>query len=515
MSNFFSKASSQGRQDRRQTAFAGTWYESDAGKLRTQLDGFFKVADKTLAEQPVEPGFAPNEKLSGDVLAIIVPHAGYMFSGNTAAFAYEAAAANRKVKRVFLLGPSHYVAFQGCALPSEKAFSTPLGDLIVDKETIEELRQYPGFTMMPEVHRREHSLELQLPFIKESFGDVKIVPIIVGMLGDASEISMVAQMLRRHIGPGDLVVVSSDFTHFGPRYQYEPFRDNIKENVKRLDSEAFQHLNESNLDGFLEFKERTQDTICGFYPCSVLLSMLPQGSHASLLRYRTSQDAVPDDLHNSVSYLAIAFSNSGSSWTTQQSESVNLSDTDKTNLLKIARKSLETFIRDQHQITPDEVKELVSPAMQKPMGVFVTLYKKGATTIGPHHDKELRGCVGYIFPIKSLVQAVIENAIGAATRDYRFKHVSPEELDKLQIDINALTPPHRVPSYNDIVIGRDGILMYKDGRQAVFLPSVATEFGWNLPQTLNQLALKAGFNEDAWKQDTRFDVFQSISFEED
>jgi AmmeMemoRadiSam system protein A len=151
------------------------------------------------------------------------------------------------------------------------------------------------------------------------------------------------------------------------------------------------------------------------------------------------------------------------------------------------------------------------------MGVFVTLYKVPTATKG-HIDrahKDLRGCIGYIWPVKSLFDSVVDNAIGACSRDPRFVPVTKSELAGLQIDINVLTPPKRVGSYKDIVVGTDGVIMYKDGRQAVFLPSVATEFGWDLNELLSQLAIKAGCAADAWKQpDAKFDVFQSQSFVE-
>jgi len=520
MSNFFSKATLSWTEKRRAT-FAGSWYESDPAKLKTQLQRFLQIAGEHLKKTPVETTFSGNEKIDGAVLAIVVPHAGYMFSGQTAAYAYDAVKSNRKIKRVFLLGPSHYAGFQGAALPAEKTFATPLGDLSVDKDVVEALREYNNFSIMPEVHRREHSLEMQLPFIRQTFGDVKIVPVIVGTLTDNSEIQLTAQIMRRYIEPGDLVVVSSDFTHYGPRYQYEPFEDNVREGVRQLDSQAFDCLNSRDLDGFLSFRERTQDTICGFFPCSLLLALLPEGAHASLLHYRTSQDSIVEDDKNSVSYLAIAFSSAGehNGWPVEKPiTTVSLTDADKEALLKIARLALETYVRERREVSHSEIRELVTPVMRKPMGAFVTLYtrasgdQRGDTAHG--EEKELRGCIGYIWPIKPLLKAVIENAIGAASRDYRFKNVTPEELPHLQIDINVLTPPQRVRSQDDIVIGRDGVLLYKDGKQAVFLPSVATEFGWDLEQTLSQLALKAGCSADAWKQGAHFDIFQSCSFEE-
>jgi AmmeMemoRadiSam system protein B/AmmeMemoRadiSam system protein A len=517
MTNFFSKTGLSSGQDKRRAAFAGSWYEADPSKLRAQLTRFLEQAEKTLKATPMEPSFQTNAKIQGSVLAIVSPHAGYLFSGQTAAFGYDAAAEDRKVKRVFLLGPSHYAGFHGAALPVEKDFATPLGDLKVDRQVIDDLACYPGFEFKPEVHRHEHSLEMQLPFIREAFGDVRVVPIIVGLMGDLSELNLAAQILRRYIEPDDLVIVSSDFTHYGPRYDYEPYPGPVRENVRKLDEEAFSYLHKADLPGFFEFRERTQDTICGFFPCALLLAMLPDGSHATLLNYRTSQDCLSEDDTNSVSYMAIAFSNPTAKigWPADEPTNVVLTDKDKESLLKVARQALETFVREGRQISPSDVSELVSPVTEKSMGAFVTLYKRNIGRSTVHgDDRDLRGCVGYIFPVKPLVQAVIDNAIGSASRDYRFKNVTEEELADLQIDINVLTPPRRVKSYKEIVIGRDGILLYKQGRQAVFLPSVATEFGWSLEQTLAQLAIKAGCAADAWKHDAQFDVFQSISFEE-
>jgi hypothetical protein len=440
-----------------------------------------------------------------------------MFSGQTAAFAYQEARL-QKPKRIFLFGPSHYVGFEGAMLPTETAFSTPLGDLQVDVAVINELKELPLFRVSSEVHKREHSLEMQLPLIKETFGDVQIVPIIVGNLGDETEVAMIGAMVKRFLRSGDLIVVSSDFTHFGPRYDFEPFHTNLKENIRKLDSEAFHHLNQADLRGFMEFRNRTSDTICGFYPCSVLLSLLPASSHCSLLNYRTSQDALVEDDRNSVSYMALAFSNPyHKEWGSAEADAAGslLAGQDKKNLLLLARKTLEKFVKGERPLDDAALKALVSPQMHKKMRVFVTLYKvpPGSKHVDRLH-KDLRGCIGYIWPVKSLSESVIDNTIGACSRDHRFVPVSKSELADLRIDINVLTAPRRVGSYNDIVVGKDGVIMYKDGKQAVFLPSVAIEFGWDVSELLTQLSLKAGCSVDGWKQGAKFDVFQSDSFEE-
>ena len=149
--------------------------------------------------------------------------------------------------------------------------------------------------------------------------------------------------------------------------------------------------------------------------------------------------------------------------------------------------------------------------------MFVTLFKHHVGDNPPSERKDgknLRGCIGYIWPVKSLLESVCDNVVSAATRDHRFDPVSADELKDLEIEVSVLTPPHGVKSWQDIKLGQDGIVMHKHGLQAVFLPSVASEFGWDLPETLTQLSIKAGCGPDGWKKDTVFDVFQVQSFEE-
>ncbi len=512
MNNFVSRAGLN-FSHKRQAAFAGTWYEADSKKLRSQLSNYLSRAKESLQQKPIESGFISNFAPSSPLLAIVSPHAGYMFSGQTADFAYEQAK-QQKPKRIFLLGPSHYVGFDGAVLPTENVFATPLGDLIVDKDVVQELSDFPLFRQSSEVHRREHSLEMQLPFIRETFGDVKIVPIIVGSLSDEMDVQLMAQILRRYLRQDDLIVVSSDFTHFGPRYDYEPFNSDLRDNLRKLDGEAFEHLSNHDLSGFLQFKQRTNDTICGFYPCAVLAAMLPDDSFGSLLRYGTSQDAIAEDDRNSVSYLALAFSNSSKQGWQEADENgsdTKFTDSDKENLLKLARLTLEQFVRNGQRPSDDDVQFAISDFTKKKMGAFVTLYK--IDPLEPNH-KELRGCIGYIWPVKPLVQTVMDNTVGSSSRDYRFQPIIQAELPDIEIDINVLTAPRRVRSHNDIVVGQHGVVMYKDGKQSVFLPSVATEFGWDRAELLTQLSLKAGLPGDAWKQGARFDVFQSQSISE-
>lgn len=498
----------------RRPQYAGSWYEADGEKLRAQLDEFF-AKSAPLDEKSVGTFLsgASNPEVKPPVMAIVVPHAGYMFSGQTAAFAFKCARESVKPKRIFLLGPSHHVGFRGAALPQAIRFQTPLGDLDVDRAVIADLAAYPLFSTQPEVHRVEHSLEMQLPLIKYTFEDAKIVPIVVGHLEDESDARLLGEILKGFVGKDDLLVVSSDFTHYGPRYDYLPFKDNVVEKVTALDREAFVHLSNVDLESFTQFQKRTGDTICGFFPCQVMCAMLPLISRGTILKYATSRESGIEDRENSVSYLSIVFT--AAQWPDDPSkvrpaqEVIKLSASERQDLLRLAKGTVEKWVTEKRVPIPLELEVKVTPAMKECFGVFVTLNKKspaGRSRTGP---KELRGCIGSIYPVKPLWRSVQENAVSACSKDHRFQPVTVEELSELEYDINVLTPPRRVSSWADIVPGRDGIIMVKYGKQAVFLPQVPVEWGWTLEETLAQLSQKAGLSPDAWRDGAKFDVFQS------
>lgn len=505
----------------RPAMFAGSWYSSDPKALNLQLQRFLRKP--LLDPSALQRLHASNSPLDHPVLAIIAPHAGYIYSGAAAAHSYKSLA-GQTVKRVFLLGPSHHVPFEGAALPMAKAFQTPLGDLQVDDSIVSKLKKYPIFIVSEDVHRVEHSLEMQLPFIREALGNVKIVPIIVGRLSDETDVRLIAEFLRPLIGESDLVVISSDFTHFGPRYDYQPFTSDIKDNLRKLDSRAFSYVSNCNLAGFMHFRNETHDTICGFYPICVLMALLPPTAHASLLEYYTSSDVTKEDPDNSVSYMAIAFS--GGTWAHPAKPAGVLSKEEQKSLLKLAGATLDATVNNKPQPSPASLGIKLTGNLNLKRGAFVTLYKRTADTsvktagqeeiINKSHKNKgnLRGCIGYIWPLKPLYQAVIDNTISACSKDPRFTPVEPHELKDIEIEISVLTQPRFIPSSKKIVLGQDGIVMYKDGHQSVFLPFVPTEFGWTLDETLTQLSLKAGLNEDAWKSGTEFDVFQAQVFEE-
>jgi MEMO1 family protein len=515
----------------RQPRFAGTWYNADATKLNEQLAGYLAHAKKEMELHPIEAAFAKNAPVGHNILAVAVPHAGYMFSGQTAAFAYEKLK-GRSIKRVFLLGPSHYQAFRGVALPAQSTFATPLGNLRVDETMIKALAHFPYFRENRAVHDQEHSLEMQLPLIRKVLGDVTVVPLAVGILENAQEVRLVAGILKRYMSEGDLVIVSSDFTHYGPRFEYQPFTEDISQNIKKLDQGAFDCLRNVDLNAFMKFREETHDTICGFYPCALLLAMLPAGCHATLLKYDTSQQIVFDPDQNSVSYLALVFSSENDKVVWQASDSQEglqeLSDLDGQALVKVARRSIEAHLKNEKPNFDDFLTQDERDKFQEFRGVFVTLFLKNheqASDLSESHapadshkrgdDKHLRGCIGYIYPVKPLLDAVSENAVSAAVRDPRFSPLAESEWPDLEVEVSVLTQPKPIASWKEIRLGVDGIVMHKHGQQAVFLPIVATEFGWDLPETLRQLSLKANCGPNGWREGASFDVFQASAFNEE
>lgn len=186
-----------------------------------------------------------------------------------------------------------------------------------------------------------------------------------------------------------------------------------------------------------------------------------------------------------------------------------ISENDKKSLLTLARATLEEMIKSHQVPSLESLGIILSPALQELRGAFVTLYLMHAG------QKKLRGCIGNILPLQPLYQAIIQNAIAAATRDFRFSPVTEEELPNIVLEINILTSPKTIASYKEIQLGRDGVIFHNGGAQSVFLPAVPLQFSWDVPQTLSQLALKAGLPADTWQTaEAWFEIFQSEAVQE-
>jgi len=464
------------------------WYPADAGAMRSQITGFFEKADIT-----------PKR----DVIALILPHAGYRYSGQTAAYGVKTAA--KRYKRIVVIGPSHYVNMPGVlSVPAATHYSTPLGQVPLDTQFIQQLKTNPMFRNVPQTHEHEHSVQIEVPLLQYGRPDFKLVPIVAGHCSPR-QIAGAADILKSLVDSDTLVVASSDFVHYGPNYGYTPFSRNIREEIRKLDMGAYEHIANLDSEGFLEYKRKTGATICGYIPIAILLAMCEKPTKADLLKYATSGE-MTGDFSNSVSYLSVAFTGK---WNQEnpmagEEQTTKLSRTDKEKLLKLARRSLEFYIKEKKTPTASDVAMEITDPMKREGAAFVTLKK----------HRMLRGCIGDIIPRGPLYESVIRNAVNAGFNDHRFPPVNAGEYDQLVFEISALTVPRIIASPDKIRIGTDGVILKKEGRSAVFLPQVAPEQGWNVEQMLSHLSAKAGLSPDAWKQDTQFLVFQADVFGE-
>lgn len=471
-------------------AFAGSWYSADANELRRDIAGY-------LEEAQVEP--------RQDVIGLVLPHAGYAYSGPTAACGIKSL--GRGYRRVVVIGPTHRLPMEDTfSVPRATHVETPLGQVALDIEFIGRLLQHPVFQSIPSAHTQEHSVEAEIPLLQYKLGDFKLVPIVAGQCSYAA-VAQAARILAGLVDADTLVVASSDFTHYGPQYRYVPFTDNIPKNVKKLDMGAFEFIRKLDAKGLLAYRDEKEATICGCVPIAVLLEVLGKDTKAEMLHYATSGETT-GEYTNSVSYMAVAFRGV---WATPaaapaaDTSSSPLTAEDKKQLLALARKTLRYALDHQKVPQASDLDFTPSEAMTRPRAAFVTLKKQG----------QLRGCVGDIFPQRPLYKSVIGNAVYAGFGDRRFEPLRSDEYGQLKIEISALTSPTPVASWRQIRIGTDGMVLNKGGRSAVFLPQVAPEQGWDLETTLSQLSLKAGLPADAWKQGASFLVFQADVFGEE
>jgi len=470
------------------SSLAGTWYPADAAALRGQIGGFFQKA----TVQPMD-----------NVAALILPHAGYPYSGQTAATALKTV--GKKYKRVVVIGPSHRVPMEDMlSVPRVTHYETPLGRVPLDVEFINALLKYSLFQNVPQVHEYEHSVQIQVPLLQYCQAGFKLVPIVAGNCSQAA-IGRAAEILSSLVDDETLVIASSDFVHYGPDYGYVPFKQDVPEQLKKLDMGAYEHIAKLDAAGFLEYRQRTGATICGYVPIAILLSMLDKSTQVHLANYATSGEQA-GDFTNSVSYLSVAFTGSwqGHREIEKQASGEELTEQVKEQLLTLARKTMVYALANRRVPEASELGVTINETMQQPRAAFVTLKK----------NSMLRGCIGDIFPQRPLYKSIIINAINACVNDRRFPPVSEDELKDITVEISALTAPAPVASPDQIRIGTDGVVLNKDGHSAVFLPQVAPEQGWNLEQMLTQLSRKAGLPADAWKEGASFLVFQAVVFGE-
>jgi AmmeMemoRadiSam system protein B len=271
---------------------AGSWYPGQRAALERQLDALLSAA----TERPS----------AARLLALVVPHAGLIYSGAVAAGGFSHLA-GRGYERVILIGPSHHAYFQGAALPGAAFYSTPLGQIPLDEEAIAQLERQPGIAIDDRPFLPEHCLEMEIPFLQRVLDPGwRLVPLLIGGGSSPAGCSLVASAVKPLTGAGTLVVVSTDFTHYGPRFSFVPFTTDVPGRLRELDMDAVDRILALDRAGFDAYLKRTGATICGRHALDVLLRLLPEEAEGSLVAYDTS-GGITGEWDNSVSYASLAF----------------------------------------------------------------------------------------------------------------------------------------------------------------------------------------------------------------
>jgi len=475
----------------RKPAVAGQFYPDNPMALSKELSGYFKNARK--------------EPIPGKIVALISPHAGYMYSGQVAAYTYKLLE-GFSYETVVVISPSHVAYFPGAAVYNGGAYQTPLGIIPVDTTLAGEIASVNKRVFLSDQghgfsgQRGEHAIEVQLPFLQLVLGKFKLVPIVIGNQ-DWATCQALAEALQKSLkGKNVLIVASSDLSH------YHPYNEAV-----RLDSVVINHVNSFDPEGLFDDLGAGLCEACGGSPiAAVMLAAKGLGADkAKVVRYANSGD-VTGDKSAVVGYMAAVVYDSKSASTGSNkkemekgSEDLSLSAKDKTTLMNIARTTIEDCVKGEK--VPEF--EVDSPILKEKRGAFVTIRENG----------QLRGCIGYIEAIKPLYITIREMAQAAALNDPRFNPVSPQELPSLDLEISVLTPLKKIKDVSEIQIGRHGVLLKKGYYQGVFLPQVATEQGWDRTTFLNELCYKAGINDpNCWREkDTELFIFSAEVFEEE
>jgi len=476
----------------RQPAVAGQFYPGGAERLTDVVAGY-------LDEAEVEP-------ITEDIIGLMVPHAGYEFSGGVAGYAY-AAIQDHSYDSVVLIGPSHRgVPPAGAALSGKEAWETPLGRIAVDRELTQKLLAASDRLRIDDfAHRPEHSLEVQLPFLQTVLGEFKIVPIVMADFGPENTVALAEAIVSAVGDKKVLLVASTDMSHYPVQQQARRVDEAMLEVIASFSPEKIYAADEQWLG---ENVPNLHCTLCGLGPVVTVMKAAQKlgAERAEVLKYANSGDVEPRTADRCVGYGAVAFVGKRTPAaqgveSSKEEEDAELTAQQQQYLLNLARRSIREYSASRSLVEIDTH----DPTMHQRRAVFVTLTK----------GERLRGCIGQIVARMPLAQAVREAAISAATRDSRFLPVTSDELDGIHIEISVLSPLRRVGDPSQIEVGKHGVLVREGQRQGVFLPQVAPEQGWNREQMLTHLcADKAGLPPDAWQKTATLYVFTAQVFGE-
>ena len=464
----------------RESVLAGTWYPAQPDLLQEQLEGFLKRVES--AERP------------DALIGLIVPHAGYRYSGPVAAHAYKLLQRHH-FRTVVILAPSHYARFEGVSVYDRGGYRTPLGIVPLDHELITAIkRRNPDIRYVAKAHSKEHSLEIQLPFLQLMAPDIKLVPLVMGEQGLAACQKLARTLAACVRGRSVLLIASTDLSHF---HSYE--------RARQLDAIAIRHVRQMDSRGLSRDLASGTCEACGGGPMmAVMLAAGLLGADRSDILHAANSGDVTGDRSRVVGYLAAALwslsSDSNSTERRPEKRSAGqLTEKERSVLHQIVRQSIKAHFSGREISLPTDL----TVSLKERRGAFVTLRKR----------KKLRGCVGHVVGRHPLCETVSRMAVAAAFQDPRFRPLQKAELPELEYEISVMSPLRRIHDWRVVEVGVHGLYIRQKGRSGLLLPQVATAYGWDRTTFLEQTCRKAGLPEQAWKDpDTRIFIFTAEVF---
>jgi MEMO1 family protein len=481
----------QERRVDREPVAAGRFYLADKDDLLKNIENLFQTCTKAPAGL--------------NVRAIISPHAGYVFSGKTAASAFSALSKDAVYSNIFIIGSSHIMSFNGASVYNRGDYITPLGSIKVNTVIANKLKEsFKCFNYPVTAHSQEHSIEVQIPFIQFYFRNKSsIVPIIIGT-DNKNTIKDIAAALKPYFIPENLFVISSDFSH------YPSYKD--AQTVDKLTADA---IISKNINNFLKTLNTNSSkgypglvtSMCGWTSGLTLLYLAEDNPDLIFMKldYSNSGDSGYGDKQGVVGYNAIALieekrkgQNAGG-----DSEEVKFTKDEADKLIAIARNSIRSKLYNtkKEELLPGELPAI----FRRNMGAFVTLKING----------NLKGCIGRFISSDPLYQVVDQMALASAFEDSRFSPLTKTELEKTDIEISVLGPLKKINNISEIVLGKHGIYIKKDFRSGTMLPQVATENRWTVEQFLGYTSRdKAGLGWTGWKEAEIY-IYEAVVLEEE
>jgi AmmeMemoRadiSam system protein B/AmmeMemoRadiSam system protein A len=469
----------------RPASVAGSFYPASPAQLKSMLHNLFNQVEKRTE--------------AGRLIGLVSPHAGYIYSGHVAAHSYSLLQ-GKNIRRVVVISPSHVVSFAGASIYDGTAYTTPLGEVPVDKEFAEKLSQKSDLLKLSDsghrvaaMGRSEHALEVQLPFLQFVLSQFQLIPIVMGDQSYATCRALGEALAELIENEQTVIIASSDLSHF---HTYNE--------AASLDHKLLSAVEEWDYYNICRNCNSRIWEACGAGPIvATMIAAEKLGANtARLLKYANSGDVAQGDKSQVVGYAAIAFTSEKKD-KKHNSEDFSLNKDEQKHLLSIARNSVETAVKYGKVYECSAGKYT---ALARDRGAFVTLRKNG----------DLRGCIGFTAPIQPLCFSVRDAAISAALRDPRFEPVSENELSVISYEISVLSPLRRVLNYDDILIGKHGLLVKRGNTEGLLLPQVAVDYKWDVPTFLQHTCQKAGLPTNAWQNDqTDVFMFSAFVFSED